>query len=70
MSEGEILGYVSFWYGKPSLCVGQVSCHGSYLDSSACMLNSLQALEQLKKAGVYFFLGSLNCMIRFVVHVR
>lgn len=28
------------------------------------MLNSLQALEQLKKAGVNYFLGSLNCMIR------
>lgn len=34
------------------------------------MLNSLQALEQLKKTGVYYFLGSLNCMTRFVVHVR
>lgn len=34
------------------------------------MLNSLQALEELKKTGVYYFLGSVNCMIRFVVHVR
>lgn len=34
------------------------------------MLNSLQALEQLKTAGVYYVLGSLNCMIRFVVNVR
>lgn len=34
------------------------------------MLNSLQALEQLKKAGVNYFLGSLNCMIRFVVNVK
>ena len=34
------------------------------------MLNSSQALEQLKKAGVNYFLGSLNCMIRFVVNVK
>lgn len=34
------------------------------------MLNGLQAFEQLKKAGVYYVLGSLNCMNRFVAHVR
>lgn len=34
------------------------------------MLNSLQAFEQLKTAGVYYVLGGLNCMIRFVAHVR
>lgn len=34
------------------------------------MLNSLQALEQSMKAGVYYFLGSLNCMIRFVVNAK